>query len=83
MSDDKVEKVSKPKPELQDVIFKCIDRPEGFTRVRCMNVFEDRWRVNIYHKAVSHGMQVERIHSSYFVRFNRAKSEVDFVLPKL
>jgi hypothetical protein len=53
-----------------DVIFNQVDKPLDYIFCKSMNVYDDRWRVNIYSKRLVDGIEGKYISSSYFVKFD-------------
>lgn len=66
-----------------DVIFSHVEKPKDYLMCKSMNVFDDRWRVNIYSKRYVEGIEGKYISSSYFVHFNSANGNMEFVSPKI
>jgi len=64
-----------------DVIFKHVEKPKDFLYCRSINVFENRWRVNVYSKRYIEGIEGKYISSSYFIHFDKANGNVRFVSP--
>lgn len=62
-----------------DVIFKHITKPADYLYCRSINVFDDRWRVNIYSKIIVDGIDGNRISSSFFTHFNKATGDLSIV----
>ena len=62
-----------------DVIFSCVEKPKDYLYCRSINVYEDRWRVNIYSKRLVNDIEGKYISSSYFIHFNKATGDVEFV----
>lgn len=65
-----------------DVIFKYVEKPKDYMFCKSMNVFNDKWRVNIYSKREIEGIEGKYISSSYFVKMN-TKGDLEFVSPKI
>lgn len=65
-----------------DVIFNYITKPSDYIFCKSINVFDDRWRVNIYSRRLVDGIEGKYISSSYFVKFNDFNNEITFVSPK-
>ena len=65
-----------------DVIFSKIDKPKDYLFCKSTNVFNDKWRVNIYSRREVEGIEGKYISSSYFVKMN-TKGDLEFVSPKL
>ena len=66
-----------------DVIFNYVEKPKDYLFCKSMNVFDDKWRVNIYSKRYVEGIEGKYISSSYFVKFNTENNLVTFVSPKI
>jgi hypothetical protein len=47
-----------------------IGKPEHYLMCRAMNVFDDKYRVNIYTKRWVDGIEGMSISQSYFVKYN-------------
>ena len=59
-----------------DVIFNSVERPEGFHSCKSINLFEDRYRVNVYAHRVINDMPCVRIADSYFISYNKDNHKV-------
>jgi hypothetical protein len=66
-----------------DVIFKYVEKPKDYLMCKSINVYDDRWRVNVYSKRYVHDIEGRYISQSYFVHFNKATGHVSFVSPKI
>lgn len=66
-----------------DVIFNYVKRPKDYLMCKSINVYDNRWRVNIYSKRYVEGIEGKYISSSYFVHFNSTNGNMEFVLPKI
>jgi len=53
-----------------DIIFNHTQKPQDYMFCKSMNVYDDKWRVNIYSKRLVDGIEGRYISQSYFVRFN-------------
>jgi hypothetical protein len=62
-----------------DVIFKHTEKPADYLYCRSINIFDDRWRVNIYSKVFVDGIEGKRISKSFFTHFNQANGELKIV----
>lgn len=61
-------------PENNDVCMKVLDKvgkPEHYLMCKAMNVFDDKYRVNIYTKRWVDDIEGKSISQSYFVRYNK------------
>lgn len=66
-----------------DVIFNYVEKPKDYLMCKSINVYDNRWRVNIYNKRLVNGIEGNHISSSYFVHFNAANGDLEFVSPKI
>jgi hypothetical protein len=64
-----------------NVIFDYVDKPADYIFSKCFNVFDDKWRVNIYSKRYVNDIQGQYISHSYFVKFNSDDNKLVFVSP--
>lgn len=55
-----------------DVIFANVDKPEEYLFCKSINVYDDRWRVNLYSKRTVHGIDSKYISKSYFTSFDKS-----------
>lgn len=62
-----------------DVIFKYVKKPDDYLYCRSINLFDNRWRVNVYSKRMVDHIEGKYISQSYFVHFNN--NELTFVTP--
>lgn len=63
------------------IIFQHVDKPKNFAMSKAINVFDDKYRINIYiEKEVSEGLCGKRMSSSYFVRFNTENNKMDILM---
>lgn len=53
-----------------DIIFNYAKRPDKYLMCKSSNVFDDKWRVNIYSKRYVDDIEGKTISASYFVKFN-------------
>ena len=65
-----------------DVIFSKIDKPKDYLFCKSTNVFNDKWRVNIYSRREVEGIEGKYISSSYFIKMS-SKGDIEFVSPKI
>jgi hypothetical protein len=64
-----------------DVIFNHVEKPKDYLMCKSINVYDDRWRVNVYSKRYVNDIEGRYISQSYFVHFNKANGELWFVSP--
>lgn len=66
-----------------DVIFNYVEKPKDYLMCKSINVYDNRWRVNIYNKRLVNGIEGNHISSSYFVYFDSSNGDIEFVSPKI
>lgn len=64
-----------------DFIFDYVEKPDNYIFSKCFNVFDDKWRVNIYSKRYVDDIQGQYISHSYFVKFNSDNNKISIVSP--
>jgi hypothetical protein len=56
-----------------DLVFKEKGKPGGFLMCKAINVFDNKYRVNIYTKRYVDGIESQCISQSYFVSYSKDK----------
>ena len=56
-----------------DLVFKEKGKPDGFLMCKAINVFDNKYRVNIYTKRYVDGIESQWISQSYFVSYSKDK----------
>lgn len=62
--------------EIEDLLFKQVDKPKHFLIVKIINVFDNRYRINVYTQHEEEGLIKKRISSSYFCHYSSGKLEI-------
>ena len=65
-----------------DFIFDYVEKPSDYMFCKAHNVFDDRWRINVYSKRYVEGIEGKYISNSYFVKFNVDNNLITFVSAK-
>jgi hypothetical protein len=56
---------------IEELLFKQVEKPKGLQAVKITNVFDNRYRINVWIKVVEeNGLEKNKIHSSYFAHLN-------------
>ena len=71
----------KKKIEPCEIIFNHVEKPKNFLMCKSTNVFDDKWRVNLYSKRYVEGIEGKYISNSYFVKFNSDNNKISIVSP--
>ena len=56
--------------EIESLLFKQVERPKNHLMTKIINVFENRYRVNVYVEIEEDNLIKKRIHSSYFCHYS-------------
>lgn len=56
--------------KIKALLFRQKERPKGLDEVRIVNVFDDRYRINLWVRMDEDGLQKVKIGASYFARFD-------------
>lgn len=62
-----------------DILFSHVAKPKDYLYCRSINVYDDRWRVNVYSKRYVEGIEGKYISQSYFVSFDKSTGAMGFV----
>jgi hypothetical protein len=62
--------------EIESLLFKQVEKPKYFLMIRCINVYENRYRINVYIQIEEEGLTKKRISSSYFCHYFPGKLEI-------
>jgi hypothetical protein len=59
--------------EIESLLFKQVEKPKHHLMTRIINVWDNRYRINVYIEIEEDGLTKKRIHSSYFCHYNPGK----------
>lgn len=59
--------------EIESLLFKQVEKPKHFLMVRIINVWDNRYRINIYTEIEENNLIKKKIHSSYFAHYEPGK----------
>lgn len=60
-------------------IFDIVDKPKNYLFCKSMNVFDNKYRVNVYSKRYVNEIEGQYISNSYFVRYNEENMTLDIL----
>lgn len=73
--------------EIESLLFKQVEKPKHHLMTKVINVFGNRYRINIYTQIEEEGLLKKKIAASYFCHYNPGKLEiipdVDYKPPEL
>ena len=64
--------------EIESLLFKQVEKPKHYLMTRIINVWENRYRINVYIEIEEDNLIKKRIHSSYFCHYNPGKLTIFF-----
>jgi len=56
--------------KVEELLFKQLEKPKNFHAIKITNVFENRYRINIWTRVEEDGLEKNKIHSSYFAHLD-------------
>jgi len=56
--------------KIAKLLFKQVEKPKNFHEVRIYNVFENRYRINVWTTVEEDNLTKRKIHASYFAHLN-------------
>lgn len=62
-----------------DVIWNYVEKPSDYLSCKSINVYDDRWRVNIYSKRYVEGIEGKYISKSFFTIFDSSNGNLKII----
>jgi hypothetical protein len=59
--------------EIESLLFKQVEKPKHHLMTKIVNVWENRYRINIYIEIEENNLIKKKIHSSYFCHYKPGK----------
>ena len=59
--------------EIEKLLFQQVEKPKNHLMTKIMNLWDNRYRVNVYVELFEDNLVKKRIHSSYFCHYNPGK----------
>lgn len=56
--------------KIEDLLFKQVEKPKNHLMTKVINLWEDRYRINVYTERLEDNLIKRKIHSSYFCQYN-------------
>lgn len=73
--------------EIESLLFKQVEKPKHHLMTKIVNVWENRYRINVYTEIEEDNLIKRKIHSSYFCHYHPGKltiiPEPDYKSPEL
>lgn len=61
---------------IKDLLFRQTERPKNLHEVKIVNVFDDRYRINVWVRVEEGGFEKNKIFASYFARYDGESLEI-------
>lgn len=55
-------------PDICGILFKQVEKPNNYKMCKAINVYDNKYRINVYTHEVINGIQSQRISKSYFAK---------------
>lgn len=55
--------------EIESLLFKMVDKPKNHLMTKTINLWENRYRINVYTEITEDNLIKRKIHSSYFCHY--------------
>lgn len=62
--------------EIESLLFKQVEKPKNHLMTRVINLWENRYRVNVYIEIEEDNLIKKRIHSSYFCHYSPGNLQI-------
>lgn len=62
--------------EIESLLFKQVEKPKHHLMTKIINVWENRYRINVYIEIEEDNLTKKRIHSSYFCHYNPGELKI-------
>lgn len=59
--------------EIEKLLFEQVEKPKNHLLTKVINVWENRYRINVYVEIFEDNLTKRRIHASYFCHYNSGK----------
>jgi hypothetical protein len=59
--------------EIESLLFKQVEKPKNLLMTKIINLWENRYRINVYIEIFEDNLTKKRIHSSYFCHYSPGK----------
>jgi hypothetical protein len=69
-NDDSAKENKPSESLLQGLFFKQVDKPKNLVKIKITNVFDNRYRINVWTETFEDGLTKYKITQSYFARFS-------------
>jgi len=59
--------------EIESLLFKQVEKPKNHLMTKIINVWDNRYRINVYTEIYQDNLIKRKIHNSYFARYEPGK----------
>lgn len=62
--------------EIESLLFKQVERPKNHLMTKIINVYDNRYRINVYIEFEEDNLIKKRIYASYFCHYNAGELKI-------
>jgi len=62
--------------EIENLLFKQVTKPKNHLMTKIINLWDNRYRINVYIETYEDNLVKKRIHSSYFCHYNNGNLSI-------
>lgn len=62
--------------KIEDLLFKQVDKPSNYLETRIVNVYDNRYRVNVYREIEEDNLTKKRMAASYFCHYTNSSLDI-------
>ena len=62
--------------EIESLLFKQVKKPKNYLMTKIINVWSNRYRINVYTEIQENNLTKRKIHSSYFAHYEPGKLKI-------
>lgn len=62
--------------EIESLLFKQVSKPKNHLMTKIINLWSNRYRINVYVEITEDNLTKKRIHSSYFCHYDSGKLNI-------
>ena len=69
--------------EIESLLFKIVEKPKNHLMTKVINLWDNRYRINVYIEIFEDNLTKRKIHSSYFCHYNPGQLKIMYDTEKV
>lgn len=65
--------------EIENLLFSQVPKPQDYLMTKIINVYDNKYRINIYCEKEEDNLTKKRICASYFAKYSSKKNKLDII----